>query len=445
MEFAASLEHGLNYTQKVTLGKAAAMKTNSAEIVNVDLTLNPKVAALKPSKTMALTDLATSLREEGVDVIGLAAGEPDFPTPEPIIAAGIEALQQGITKYTPNAGTSVLRKSICEKLRRENGLNYDPSEVLVSNGAKQSIWQALLATCREGDEVIIPAPYWVSYPEMARLAGAIPRIIPTSAAEGFLISPEQLNEALTPNSRLLILCSPSNPSGAVYPPEVLESIAKVVASHPRLLVLSDEIYEYILYEPAVHKSFGSLPGMFDRTLTVNGFSKAYSMTGWRLGYLAAPRHFTAAAAVIQSQTTSGASAIAQHAALAALGMGEQGGPLVAEMVHAFKERRDYVVKRLQEIPGIVLASPQGAFYILPDVSAFFGHDVDAIGYGPIPDVDTLARYLIERAHVAVVPGDAFGAPNCIRISYATSMEMLREAMDRISNALNPDAFKASIK
>lgn len=410
----------------------------------VDLTLNPRVASLKPSKTMALTDLATSLKEQGVDVIGLAAGEPDFDTPAPIVGAGMEALRLGITRYTPNTGTSSLRQAICDKLKTDNGLEYAANEIVVSNGAKQCIWQALLATCSEGDEVIIPAPFWVSYPEMARLAGATPVIVDTTAADGFLMSPEKLKAALTPRSRLLILCTPSNPSGAVYPESMLRALSEVVATHPRLLVLSDEIYEYITYPPARHVSFGTLPGMYERTLTVNGFSKAYAMTGWRLGYLAAPRHFAAAAAVIQSQSTSGASSIAQHAAVAALKMGNHGGPLVAEMVAAFQERRDYVVQRLQEIPGIVLASPQGAFYVLPDVSAFVGPGAEAAGFGPVPDVDALARYLVQEANVALVPGDAFGAPTCLRISYAASMDTLREALDRVARALSADKItKAS--
>lgn len=407
----------------------------------VDLTLNPRVASLKPSKTMALTDLATSLKENGVDVIGLAAGEPDFDTPAPIIEAGVEALRKGITRYTPNTGTSALRLAICDKLKTENGLTYAANEIVVSNGAKQSIWQALLATCSEGDEVIIPAPFWVSYPEMARLAGATPVIIETTAAEGFLLSPEKLAAALTPKSRLIILCTPSNPSGAVYPPDTLRALAEVVAAHPRLLVLSDEIYEYIVYPPAQHSSFGTLPGMFDRTLTVNGFSKAYAMTGWRLGYLAAPKHFAAAAAVVQSQCTSGASSIAQYAAVAALDMGHHGGPLVSKMVVAFQDRRDYVVRRLLEIPGIVLEPPQGAFYVLPDVSAFVGPGVEAVEFGPLPDVDALARYLIQVAHVALVPGDAFGSPTCIRISYAASMDTLKEALDRMEQALSPEKIR----
>jgi aspartate/glutamate/aspartate-prephenate aminotransferase len=406
----------------------------------VDQTLNPRVAALKPSKTMALTDLATSLKEKGVDIIGLAAGEPDFDTPSPIVEAGINALKTGITRYTPNTGTSALRQAICTKLESENGLNYAINEIVVSNGAKQSIWQALLATCAEGDEVVIPAPYWVSYPEMARLAGATPVIVDTTSQDGFLMSPEKLEAALTPRSRLLILCTPSNPSGAVYPLETLQALAKVVEKHPRLLVLSDEIYEYIVYPPAQHHSFGALPGMFDRTLTVNGFSKAFAMTGWRLGYLAAPKIFATAAGVVQSQSTSGASSIAQHAALAALGMGSHGGPLVQGMIESFKERREYVVKRLQEIPGVLLAEPEGAFYALPDVAALIGPGSHGKDFGPVEDVDAMARYLVEKANVALVPGDAFGAPTCIRLSYAASMETLEKALDRIADALSPAKY-----
>ena len=283
--------------------------------------INPRVASVKPSKTMALADLASSLKAEGVDVISLAAGEPDFDTPRPIVEAGIEALERGITRYTPNAGVPLLKQKICEKLERENGITYAPDEIVLSNGAKQSVWQGVLACCSPGDEVLIPAPFWVSYPEMARLAGAEPVVVETDASQGFLMTADQLRGALTERSRLLILCSPSNPSGAVYSEEQLREIADVVREHPRLAVLSDEIYEYIVYGGTKHVSFASLPGMFERTLTVNGFSKAYAMTGWRLGYVAAPKVFAKACAVIQSQSTSGASSIAQHAAIAALDMG----------------------------------------------------------------------------------------------------------------------------
>ncbi|KAK9814283.1 hypothetical protein WJX72_003389 [[Myrmecia] bisecta] len=408
---------------------------SSGSHFSVDTTLNPLVAALRPSKTMALTDLARSMRESGVDVIGLAAGEPDFDTPPEIVEAGIEALRGGFTRYTPNTGTASLRQAICKKLREENQLDYRPNEIVVSNGAKQAVWQGVLATVQPGDEVVIPAPFWVSYPEMARLANAQPVVIDTTPEEGFLLTPAKLQVALTPKSRLLILCTPSNPTGAVYSEAQLRALADVVRSHPRLLVLSDEIYEHIIYPPATHHSFASLPGMFERTLTVNGFSKAFAMTGWRLGYLAAPQHYAAAAAAIQSQSTSGASSIAQQAGLAALGLGLKGGEPVKRMVHAFQERREYVVKRLREIKGIKLAEPQGAFYVLPEMTAFFGDGVTVDGFGPIPDADMLCRYLVEKAHVALVPGDAFGAPDCMRISYAASLQTLEEALNRVVKAL----------
>ena len=434
-------------TSTAAAAAAASASTPSSSSDSPLFAINPRVAALKPSKTMALTDKARELKEAGKDVIGLAAGEPDFDTPAAIVAAGVEALQTGITRYTPNAGTPALRAAIADKLRTENGLtDIVPTDVVVSNGAKQSIWQALLATCAEGDEVVIPAPFWVSYPEMARMAGATPVVVRSTAAEGFLMSAEALEKALTPKSRLLIICTPSNPSGAVYPRERLEELAAVVARHPRLLVLSDEIYEYICYPPAQHVAFGSLPGMKERTLTVNGFSKAYAMTGWRLGYLAAPKPFAAACSVIQSQSTSGASSIAQHAAVAALTKlgGERGGEPVAEMVAAFLERRDYVCARLRAIPGMSLPStPQGAFYALPDVSALVGEGAVGLsgGFGPVADGDALCSYLLQEALVALVPGEAFGAPECVRLSYAASMETLKEALDRIESALSEGRYQ----
>jgi aspartate/glutamate/aspartate-prephenate aminotransferase len=349
----------------------------------------------------------------------------------------------GITRYTPNTGTASLRAAIAAKLASENGLTqYAPGDVVVSNGAKQAIWQALLAACNPGDHVLIPAPYWVSYPEMARLAGAEPVVLPSTAEGGFLLTPEVLKAAITPASRLLILCTPSNPSGAVYSKPQLEALAAVIAPHPRLLVLSDEIYEYIVYPPAQHVSFGSLPGMAGRTLTVNGFSKAYAMTGWRLGYLAAPPPYAAAAAVIQSQSTSGASSIAQHAGLAALEkLGPHGGAPVAEMVAAFQARRDFVCARLRALPGVRLPSdPAGAFYALFDVSALVGSGAAAKGFGPVPDVDALCRYFVESAGVALVPGDAFGAPNCVRLSYAAGLETLGAALDRLEKALGKEVY-----
>ncbi|KAK9905854.1 hypothetical protein WJX75_007613 [Coccomyxa subellipsoidea] len=405
-----------------------------------DTSLNSCVASVRPSKTMLLSDLASSLRESGVDVVSLAAGEPDFDTPQEIIDAGIEALRTGITHYTPNVGTGAIRAALVKKLADENGLTYAANEIVVTNGAKQAIWQSLLAVCSPGDEVLIPAPFWVSYPEMARLAGAEPKIIDCSADEGYLLTADQLRAALTPRSRLLILCTPSNPTGSVYPLSRLQELAEVVAQHPRLMVLSDEIYEHIIYPPAVHHSFAALPGMWPRTFTVNGFSKAFAMTGWRLGYLAAPRDFAKAAAIVQSQTTSGASSIAQHAALAALALGPAGGQPVAAMRAAFLERRDYVMERLQRIEGVRVAAPDGAFYVLPDLSAFFGPDVHADEFGLIPDADTLCRYILEKGNVALVPGDAFGAPDCLRISYAASLETLQKALDRMESVLTSPAL-----
>lgn len=420
---------------------ARARRSSVVVRAEVDQTLNPRVASLRESKTMALTDLARSMKESGLPVIGLAAGEPDFDTPDAIVQAGCDAIRGGFTRYSPNTGTASLRAAVCDKLERENGVAYAPNEIVLSNGAKQSVAQGVIATCGPGDEVLIPAPYWVSYPEMCRLAGAEPVVVPTTADEGFVLSAEKLRAALTPDSRLLILCSPSNPSGAVYSEEALRAIAEVVADHPRLLVLSDEIYEHIIYPPAKHVCFAALPGMRERTLVVNGFSKAFAMTGWRLGYLAAPAHFAKAAASIQSQTTSGPSSISQEAGLAALALGEGGGEPVANMVAAFLRRRDRVSDRLRAAhPGIKLAAPEGAFYLFPDVSALVGPGCEAKDFGPVEDADELCRYLLEKAQVALVPGSAFGTPECVRISYAASDETLDEALDRIEKALKSDVY-----
>ncbi|KAH6760185.1 aspartate aminotransferase [Perilla frutescens var. hirtella] len=404
-----------------------------SDTMQVDLSLSPRVNSVKPSKTVAITDQATALAQAGVPVIRLAAGEPDFDTPAAIAEAGINAIREGFTRYTPNAGTLELRKAICHKLKEENGISYTPDQILVSNGAKQSIVQAVLAVCSPGDEVIIPAPFWVSYPEMARLADATPVILPTRISENFLLDPKVLESTLTEKSRLLILCSPSNPTGSVYPRKLLEQISEIVAKHPRLLVMSDEIYEHIIYAPATHTSFASLPGMWDRTLTVNGFSKAFAMTGWRLGYIAGPKHFVAACGKIQSQTTSGASSISQKAGVAALGMGYAGGEAVAVMVKAFRERRDFLVKSFGELDGVKISEPQGAFYLFLDFSSYYGSKADS--FGVIDGSESLCRYLLDKAQVALVPGDAFGDDTCIRISYAESLTTLQAAVERIKGAL----------
>ncbi|XP_075649918.1 bifunctional aspartate aminotransferase and glutamate/aspartate-prephenate aminotransferase-like [Castanea sativa] len=401
--------------------------------MEVDISLSPRVNSVKPSKTVAITDQATALVQAGVPVIRLAAGEPDFDTPAPIAEAGKNAIREGYTRYTPNAGTVEIRQAICNKLKEENGISYTPDQILVSNGAKQSIVQAVMAVCSPGDEVIIPAPFWVSYPEMARLADAKPVILPTHISENFLLDPKVLESKLTEKSRLLILCSPSNPTGSVYPKRLLEEIAQVVAKHPRLLVLSDEIYEHIIYAPATHTSFASLSGMWERTLTVNGFSKAFAMTGWRLGYLAGPKHFVSACGKIQSQFTSGASSIAQKAGVAALGLGYAGGEAVSIMVKAFRERRDFLVKSFGELEGVKISEPKGAFYLFIDFSSYYG--TEAEGFGKIENSESLCRYLLDEGQVALVPGDAFGDDSCIRISYAASLTTLQAAVERIKKAL----------
>ncbi|XP_057969896.1 bifunctional aspartate aminotransferase and glutamate/aspartate-prephenate aminotransferase [Malania oleifera] len=406
---------------------------SSFEQMELDISLNPRVNSVKPSKTVAITDQATALVQAGVPVIRLAAGEPDFDTPAVIAEAGINAIREGYTRYTPNAGTKELRSAICHKLKEENGLSYTPDQILVSNGAKQSIFQAVLAVCSPGDEVLIPAPYWVSYPEMARLADATPVILPAPISKNFLLDPKLLESKLSEKSRLLILCSPSNPTGSVYPRKLLEDIAQIVARHPRLLVLSDEIYEHIIYAPATHVSFASLPGMWERTLTVNGFSKAFAMTGWRLGYLAGPKHFVAACNKIQSQFTSGASSISQKAAVAALGLGYAGGEAISIMVKAFRERRDFLIKSFREIEGVKISEPQGAFYLFLDFSSYYGSVAE--GFGAINSSESLCRYLLDVAQVALVPGDAFGDDSCIRISYASSLSTLQAAVERIKKAL----------
>ncbi|XP_061337444.1 bifunctional aspartate aminotransferase and glutamate/aspartate-prephenate aminotransferase-like isoform X2 [Gastrolobium bilobum] len=419
----------------VPLHAVSLVAKSNFDDTDVDISLSPRVNALKPSKTVAISDQATALLQAGVPVIRLAAGEPDFDTPAVIAEAGMNAIREGYTRYTPNAGTLELRQAICHKLKEENGITYTPDQIVVSNGAKQSVVQAVLAVCSPGDEVIIPAPFYVSYPEMARLADATPVILPTYISDNFLLDPKFLESNLTERSRLLILCSPSNPTGSVYPKELLEEIAQIVAKHPRLLVLSDEIYEHIIYAPATHTSIASLPGMRDRTLTVNGFSKAFAMTGWRLGYVAGPKHIVTACGKIQSQFTSGASSISQKAAVAALGLGYAGGEVVSTMVNAFRERRDFLVKSFGEMDGVKISEPQGAFYLFIDFSSYYGREAE--GFGIIENSDSLCRYLLDKGQVALVPGSAFGEDTCIRISYAESLTTLEAAVERIKKALIP--------
>ncbi len=389
------------------------------------LRINERVAAMQPSATLAMSARATQLRREGKPVIGLSAGEPDFDTPAPIAEAGIRAIREGFTHYTENMGTMALREAICKKLERDNGLSYSPDQVLCSNGAKQSVALAVHVLCGPGDEVLIPAPYWVSYPEMTRFAGAEPVVLPTTVEDGYKVTPDALDAALTERTRLVILCSPSNPTGAVYTPEELEALAEVLRRYDDVYVLSDEIYEHVTFD-VTHCSFAALPGMKEWTVTVNGFSKAYAMTGWRLGYLAAPRPIVQAAAKVQGQFTSAPCSITQKAGIAALEMDMEP---VREMVAAFRARRDFVLERLRAIDGLRCPTPGGAFYLFPEVSSYFGAKTP--DGRTIEDSEDLCFYLLEEHHVALVHGNAFGAPDGLRISYAASMDDLETAMDRL--------------
>jgi len=384
---------------------------------------------MQPSATLAMKSRAAEMRRKGHPVVALSAGEPDFDTPEPIAKAGMQAIQDGFTHYTENPGTMELRTAICRKLERDNDLSVGPEQIVCSNGAKQSIALAVHALCDEGDEVLIPAPYWVSYPEMARFAGAEPSVVKTTVEDEYKLSPERLEGAITDKTRMLILCSPSNPTGAVYTPDELSALADVVRRHDDVFVLSDEIYEYVLYG-AEHVAFASLPGMQDRTITVNGFSKGFAMTGWRLGYLAAPTPIAQACAKIQGQFTSAPCSISQKAGVAAYEMDQEP---VRKMVDAFRERRDYVVERLSALDGVRCPTPEGAFYVYPDVSAHFGAKTP--DGETIEDSSDLCFYLLEEHHVALVPGTAFGVDEGLRISYASSMDDLQTALDRIEHGL----------
>lgn len=394
------------------------------------LRFNARVARMQPSATLAMKSRASALRREGHPVVALSAGEPDFDTPAAIAEAGKQAIDEGFTNYTENPGMAPLRETIADKFERDNGLSYTPDQILCSNGAKQSIALAVHVLCDEGDEVLIPAPYWVSYPEMARFAGATPRAISTTPEHKYRLTPQQLDDAITPDTRLLILCSPSNPTGSVYTRSELKALADVLRANDHVYVLSDEIYEHVVFD-AEHTAVAALPGLYERTITINGFSKAFAMTGWRLGYMAGPEPIVSAAAKVQGQFTSAPSSISQRAGQAALTMDMQP---VYDMVSAFRKRRDYVLDRLDALPGISCPTPEGAFYLFPDVSALFGRTApDGTTIGSSND---LCMYLLEQHHVALVPGEAFGAPKGLRISYASSMDDLETALDRIATGLD---------
>ena len=391
---------------------------------------NPRVASMQPSATLAMAGRAKKLKRAGADVIALSAGEPDFNTPDPIANAGIQAIREGFTRYTQNPGMIELREAICEKFARENNLEYAPSQILCSNGAKQSVALAVSVLAAEGDEVLIPAPYWVSYPEMTRFAGAKPVIAHTTAETQYRLTPQQLADSLTERTRVLILCSPSNPTGSVYTHEELAALAEVLRDYEQVVVVSDEIYEHVIYD-AVHVPIATIPGMQERTITVNGFSKCFAMTGWRLGYMAGPEDIVKQAAKMQGQFTSAPSSISQRAGVAALNMDM--GP-IRLMVQAFRERRDYLLERMRTVPKIHAPKPEGAFYLFPQCSDYYG--MVAESGRTINSSDDLCFYLLEEHLVALVPGAAFGDPNGIRISYASSMEDLQKAFDRIELGLS---------
>lgn len=390
--------------------------------------LSERLNRLAPSATLAMSQKSSEMKAQGIDVINLSVGEPDFNTPDHIKTAAKEAIDENYSKYSPVPGYPDLRKAIVEKLHRENQLDYEVAEILVSNGAKQSVCNTLMALVDEGDEVIIPAPYWVSYPQMVKLAGGKPTIVKTGFAQEFKISPEQLEAAITPKTKVIILCSPSNPTGSVYSQSELEGLAHVILKHKDLYVIADEIYEHINYV-GKHESIAQFPGMKERTIIVNGISKAYAMTGWRIGYIAAPEWIVKGCNKLQGQYTSGPCSISQRAAIAAY---TQSQACVEEMRQAFQRRRDLIVKLAKDIHGLEVIEPKGAFYLFPKCNYFFGKSTD--GYY-IKNSTDLSMYLLEKAHVATVGGDAFGEPNCLRMSYATSDENIQEALLRIKNAL----------
>ncbi len=396
---------------------------------SMSTSLNPRVASMQPSATLAMAGRAKKLKREGADVIALSAGEPDFNTPEPIAKAGIEAIQDGFTRYTQNPGMPELREAISAKFARENNLNYTPDQILCSNGAKQSVAMAVAVLAQEGDEVLIPAPYWVSYPEMARFSGATPVIASTTAQTHYRLTPEALDDAITERTRILILCSPSNPTGSVYTSEELAALVEVLHRYEKIVVISDEIYEHVIYD-ATHIPIATQRGMIERTITINGFSKCFAMTGWRLGYMAGPIDIIKQAAKLQGQLTSAPNSIAQKAGVAALNMDQ--AP-IKSMVQAFQKRRDYLLEGLNSISGVNVPKPEGAFYLFPQVSDFYG-TVTRSGR-QINSSEDLCFYLLEEHLVALVPGAAFGDPNGIRISYASSMDELQTAFNRIKTGL----------
>ena len=391
--------------------------------------LSDRINAMEVSATLGMAAKTRELKAEGKDIIGLSLGEPDFDIPDFIKEAAIEAVQQNYSKYTPIDGYLELRETICEKFRRDNNLHYKPSQIVVSTGAKQCLANVALAMLNPGDEVIFPAPYWVSYKEIAKMAGGVPIEVHTTIENDFKITPAQLEVAITPKTKMVWFNTPCNPSGSIYSKEELEALAVVLRKHPNIFILSDEIYEYINFTNERVTSVAEIDGLYERTITVNGMSKAFAMTGWRIGYMGAPEWIAKACTKVQGQITSGANAIAQRASIAALKAPKS---KIQYMVDEFKRRRDLVLELLSEIDGFKLNVPEGAFYVFPDVSSFFGKTLRGRN---VHNATDFSLYLLEEAMVATVTGEAFGDANCIRFSYAASEEDLREAIRRIKESL----------
>lgn len=389
--------------------------------------LSDRLERLAPSATLAMSQKSNEMKAQGINVINMSVGEPDFDTPEHIKEAGKKAIDNNFSKYSPVPGYLDLREAISEKLSRENGLNYSAQEIIVGTGGKQGVCNSILALVNPGDEVIIPAPYWVSYPQMVKLAGGVPVAVRTAFENNFKITADQLEKAITPKTKMLILCSPSNPTGSVYSQDELNDLAKVILNHPDIFVLSDEIYEHINYN-GKHASIASYHKMRERTIICNGVSKAYAMTGWRLGWVAAPSWIVKGLNKLQGQYTSGTCDVSQIAAIAAYNSSQE---CVSEMREAFKRRRDLIVKLARDISGLEVNIPTGAFYLFPKCSSFFGK---SDGTRTIRNSTDFTLYLLEEAHVATVAGDAFGEPDGFRMSYATSDENIQEALKRIKNA-----------
>jgi len=391
--------------------------------------LSDRINSVTPSATLEMAAKARELRAQGKDIIGLSLGEPDFNTPDYIKDAAIQAINDDYNAYSPVDGYVELKKAIITKFKRDNNLTYEPTQIVVSTGAKQSLYNVAQVVLNEGDEVILPCPYWVSYSDIVKLADGIPVEVPTSLENDFKMTPEQLEAAITPKTRMLWYSSPCNPSGSIYSKKELRALADVLQKHPQIIVVSDEIYEHINYGVTEHASMAEFDDMYDRTVTVNGVAKAFAMTGWRIGYIGAPAYIARATNKLQGQVTSGANCIAQRAVITAL---EESPERIKFMVDEFKERRQLILSLLNEIEGFKCNEPEGAFYVYPDVTAYFGKTMNGT---KINNASDFSMYILEAANVATVTGDAFGNGNCIRISYAASVSEIKEAISRIKEAL----------